>query len=73
MKITLLRALAIVVVLTPIVVSSQESKSKPTTATYITKEEVDAVNSTPGVDREIKVVTSVTRIMLSALSTAARQ
>jgi len=56
MKNTLLRAWVIAVVLTPIVVSSQESKSKPTTATYITKEEVDVVNSTPGVDREIKVV-----------------
>ena len=34
----------------------QDSKPKPTTATYITKEEVDIVNATSGTDREIKVV-----------------
>ena len=32
------------------------AQSKPTAATYITKEEVDKVNATPGVDRTIKVV-----------------
>jgi len=32
------------------------AQSKPTGATYITKEEVDKVNATPGVDRTIKVV-----------------
>jgi hypothetical protein len=56
MKNLLLQALAMVVALSPIVALSQDSKSKPTTATYITKEEVDIVNSSPGVDREIKVV-----------------
>lgn len=55
MKNTLLRVLTLVV-LSPIVVLSQDSRPKPTTATYITKEEVDIVNTTPGVDREIKVV-----------------
>jgi len=33
-----------------------EAQSKPTSATYITKEEVDKVNATPGVDRTIRVV-----------------
>jgi hypothetical protein len=32
------------------------AQSKPTAATYITKEEVDKVNATPGVDRTLKVV-----------------
>src|SRR5262249_31721088 len=32
------------------------SQSKPTSATYITDEEVKAVNATPGVDRTIRVV-----------------
>src|SRR5437588_11492193 len=32
------------------------AQSKPTSATYITDEEVKAVNATPGVDRTIKVV-----------------
>src|SRR5436189_2657077 len=32
------------------------SQSKPTAATYITDEEVKAVNATPGVDRTIRVV-----------------
>jgi len=32
------------------------AQSKPTAATYISKEEVDKVNATPGVDRTIKVV-----------------
>jgi outer membrane lipoprotein SlyB len=32
------------------------SQTKPTTATYITDEEVKAVNATPGVDRTIRVV-----------------
>ena len=36
----------------PAVVSAQ----KPTAATYITDEEVKKVNSTPGVDRQIRVV-----------------
>jgi len=32
------------------------AQSKPTSATYITKEEVDKVGSTPGIDRTIRVV-----------------
>ena len=32
------------------------SQSKPTSATYITKEEVDKVNAVPGIDRTIRVV-----------------
>src|SRR5438034_5798389 len=32
------------------------AQSKPTAATYITDEEVKAVNATPGVDRTIRVV-----------------
>src|ERR1700687_3699680 len=52
-----LRALAIAVVLSPAVTFTQSGKAKPTTATYITKEEVDIVNSKgQGIDRNIKVV-----------------
>src|SRR5258708_37055812 len=51
------RAVAIAVVLGPAVGSAQGAKTKPTTATYITKEEVDVVNHDgPGTDRNIKVV-----------------
>ena len=51
------RAVAISVVLGPILAFAQGAKTKPTTATYITKEEVDIVNSQgQGIDREIKVV-----------------
>ena len=32
------------------------AQSNPTSATYITKEEVDKVNATPGIDRTIRVV-----------------
>ncbi|HTE41805.1 MAG TPA: hypothetical protein VK629_13320 [Steroidobacteraceae bacterium] len=53
---TVLQASAVMVVLSPIAALSQDSKSKPTSATYITKEEVDIVNATSGTDREIKVV-----------------
>jgi hypothetical protein len=36
---------------------TQSGKTKPTTATYITKEEVDTVNKNgQGIDRNIKVV-----------------
>ena len=50
-------AVAISVVLGPILAFAQGAKTKPTTATYITKEEVDIVNSQgQGIDREIKVV-----------------
>ena len=51
------RAIAIAVVLGPVVGFAQGGKAKPTTATYITKEEVDIVNSQgQGTDRDIKVV-----------------
>ena len=51
------RAVAIAVVLGPAVASAQGAKTKPTTATYITKEEVDIVNRDgQGIDRNIKVV-----------------
>jgi hypothetical protein len=54
---TLLAALTIAVILNPAVAVTQSGKSKPTTATYITKEDVDTVNAkAPGVDRAIKVV-----------------
>jgi hypothetical protein len=52
-----LGALVVAVVLSPAVASTQSGKSKPTTATYITKEEIDTVNAKgPGIDRAIKVV-----------------
>lgn len=51
------RAVAVAVVLGPVVTVAQGAKTKPTTATYITKEEVDIVNKTgQGIDRNIKVV-----------------
>ncbi|HXI30314.1 MAG TPA: hypothetical protein VNG89_17870 [Vicinamibacterales bacterium] len=53
MKNTVLNAVAVAVALSPAIGLAQ---SKPTTATYITDEEVKAVNATPGVDRTIKVV-----------------
>jgi hypothetical protein len=49
---TVLNALAVAAVLSPAVGFAQAPKS----ATYITDEEVKAVNATPGVDRTIKVV-----------------
>src|SRR4051812_50011846 len=49
---TVLKALAIAAALTPAVGFAQG----PKTATYITDEEVKAVNATPGIDRTIKVV-----------------
>ena len=50
-------AIAIVVVLVPAVVMTQGAKTKPTTATYITKEDIDLVNQKgPGTDRNISVV-----------------
>ena len=50
-------AVAAAVVLVPAVVLTQGAKTTPTTATYITKEEVDIVNHDgPGTDRNIKVV-----------------
>jgi len=50
---TVLKAVAVVATLLPGVGFAQ---SKPTSATYITDEEVKKVNSLPGVDRTIKVV-----------------
>ena len=51
------RAVAIAVGLGPAVAFAQSAKTRPTTATYITKEEVDVVNRQgPGIDRNIKVV-----------------
>jgi len=49
---TFLKALAVAAALTPVVGFAQA----PRLATYITDEEVKAVNATPGVDRTIKVV-----------------
>jgi mannose-6-phosphate isomerase-like protein (cupin superfamily) len=49
---TVLKALAVAAVLTPAVGLAQGPKA----ATYITDEEVKAVNATPGVDRTIRVV-----------------
>ena len=57
MRKTVLRAIAIAAVLSPPVAFTQSGKTKPTTATYITKEEVDTVNKNgQGIDRNIKVV-----------------
>src|SRR5947207_3797507 len=57
MRSLMLRAVALVVVLSPALVFTQSGKTKPTTATYITKEEVDTVNRQgQGIDRKIKVV-----------------
>src|SRR5881397_1628561 len=50
---TVLKAVAIVATLLPAVGFAQ---SRPTSATYITDEEVKKVNALPGVDRTIKVV-----------------
>src|SRR5881409_1381825 len=57
MRKLVLRAVALAVVLSPALVFTQGGKTKPTTATYITKEEVDIVNSQgQGIDRNIKTV-----------------
>jgi mannose-6-phosphate isomerase-like protein (cupin superfamily) len=53
MRNTFLKAAAVAAVLSPVVGFAQ---NKPTTATYITDEEVKAVNALPGVDRTIRVV-----------------
>jgi mannose-6-phosphate isomerase-like protein (cupin superfamily) len=53
MRNTVLKAVAVAVALSPAIGLAQ---SKPTSATYITDEEVKAVNATPGVDRTIRVV-----------------
>src|SRR5438874_3153596 len=53
MKRTILNAAAVAMALAPAVGLAQ---SKPTSATYITDEEVKTVNALPGVDRTIRVV-----------------
>lgn len=55
MKKAILRILGIALVVGPAVVGFAQGK-KPTAAYYITKEEVDTVNKTPGVDRTIRVM-----------------
>ncbi len=55
MKKAILTILGIAVIVAPAAVGSAQGK-KPTAAYYITKEEVDTVNKTPGVDRTIKVM-----------------
>ena len=50
----ILRIVGIALVLSPVIGVAQNRK--PTEATYITKEEVDKVNATPGVDRTLKVI-----------------
>jgi mannose-6-phosphate isomerase-like protein (cupin superfamily) len=60
MKKTLLKALVVASVLIPAVAFTQTGKTKPTTATYIMKEEIDAVSKSeqtrPTVDENTKVV-----------------
>ena len=57
MRTLVLRAIAVAVVLSPAVTFTQGQRAKPTTATWITKEEVDTVNKQgQGIDRNIKVV-----------------
>ncbi len=57
MRMLILRAVALAVVVSPALVFAQGGKTKPTKATYITKEEVDIVNSQgQGIDRNIKTV-----------------
>jgi len=51
---TILKIVGIALIVSPAVGSAQ--KNKPTEAYYITKEDVDKVNATPGVDRTIKVM-----------------
>jgi hypothetical protein len=57
MRTLVLRAFVLAVVMSPALVFGQGGKAKPMTATYITKEEVDIVNSQgQGIDRNIKTV-----------------
>jgi len=51
---TILKALAVAIALTPAVAFTQSAK--PTSATYITAEEVATVSALPGVDRTVRVV-----------------
>ncbi|HKB13643.1 MAG TPA: hypothetical protein VKD69_23410 [Vicinamibacterales bacterium] len=53
MQITVLKAAAVAIALSPAIGLAQ---SKPTSATYITDEDVKKVNAQPGIDRTIKVV-----------------
>src|SRR5438876_5662475 len=53
MRNTFLKALAAAAILAPVVGFAQ---GKPTSATYITDEDVKTVNALPGVDRTIRVV-----------------
>jgi mannose-6-phosphate isomerase-like protein (cupin superfamily) len=55
MKKVVLSGLA-VMLMAPAVVFTQSGMGKPTAATYITDEEVKAVNALPGVDRTIRVM-----------------
>jgi len=55
MKKAILRVLGIALVIGPAMVGFAQNK-KPTAAFYITKEQVDTVNKTPGVDRTIQVM-----------------
>ncbi|MFN7981254.1 MAG: cupin domain-containing protein [Vicinamibacterales bacterium] len=55
MKTAILRILGLALVISPAVVGFAQNK-KPTAAYYITKEQVDTVNKTPGVDRTIQVM-----------------
>src|SRR3954466_1639551 len=50
----ILRIVGITLVVSPAIGIAQGKK--PTAATYITKEDVDKVNATPGVDRTIRVM-----------------
>src|SRR5262245_41879258 len=57
MRTLVVRAVALAVVLSPALLFTQGEKTKPTTATYITKEEVNIVNSQgQAMDRNIKTV-----------------
>ena len=55
MKKAILSVFAVPFILAPAAILAQ-SGMKPTAATYITDEEVKAVNALPGVDRTIRVV-----------------
>jgi len=55
MKKVILSVFAVPFILAPVAILAQ-SGMKPTAATYITDEEVKAVNALPGVDRTIRVV-----------------
>src|SRR6187397_3404515 len=54
MKIRVLKMLGIAMLISPAVAFSQSGASKA--ATYITAEEVETVNKTPGVDRTLRVL-----------------